>query len=64
MKVSGGVVSILLLPASRVETAQVKLCKLRAQQFIKEAELDEMWSFIGSKRNQRWLWRAFACRTD
>ena len=23
-----------------------------------EAELDEMWSFVGSKANQRWLWHA------
>jgi IS1 family transposase len=23
-----------------------------------EAELDEMWSFVGSKRQQRWLWHA------
>ena len=25
---------------------------------IKESEADEMWSFVGSKRNQRWLWHA------
>ncbi len=24
----------------------------------KESELDEMWSFIGKKANQRWLWHA------
>ena len=23
-----------------------------------EAELDEMWSFVGNKANQRWLWHA------
>lgn len=23
-----------------------------------EAELDEMWSFVGSKQHQRWLWHA------
>ena len=23
-----------------------------------EAELDELWSFVGSKQNQRWLWVA------
>jgi IS1 family transposase/transposase-like protein len=23
-----------------------------------EAELDEMWSYVGSKENQRWLWHA------
>ena len=21
-----------------------------------EAEMDEMWSYVGSKANQRWLW--------
>ena len=25
---------------------------------VEEAELDEMWSFVGNKRNQRWLWLA------
>jgi insertion element IS1 protein InsB len=29
-----------------------------ACQGIKEAELDEMWSFVGKKKNQRWLWHA------
>ena len=27
-------------------------------QLVDEAELDEMWSFVGSKENQRWLWWA------
>lgn len=25
---------------------------------IQESELDEMWSFVGKKKNQRWLWHA------
>jgi len=25
---------------------------------IDEAEIDEMWSFVGKKSNQRWLWHA------
>jgi insertion element IS1 protein InsB len=25
---------------------------------VEEAELDEMWSFVKSKSNQRWLWLA------
>ena len=25
---------------------------------VDAAELDEMWSFVGSKRQQRWLWHA------
>ena len=24
--------------------------------FCKEAELDEQWSFVGKKSNQRWIW--------
>ena len=28
-----------------------------------EAELDEMWSFVGRKANQRWLWHAIDHRT-
>ena len=25
---------------------------------VKEAELDEMWSFVGGKKQPRWLWEA------
>jgi insertion element IS1 protein InsB len=25
---------------------------------VDEAEVDEMWSFVGKKRDQRWLWHA------
>jgi insertion element IS1 protein InsB len=25
---------------------------------VDEAEVDEMWSFIGKKQDQRWLWHA------
>jgi len=28
-----------------------------------EAQIDEMWSFIQSKKNQRWLWHAVDHRT-
>lgn len=27
-------------------------------QKVESVELDEMWSFVGSKENQRWLWHA------
>ena len=27
-------------------------------QYVEEAELDEMWSFVRSKQQQRWLWHA------
>jgi insertion element IS1 protein InsB len=25
---------------------------------VDEAEVDEMWSFVGKKQDQRWLWHA------
>jgi insertion element IS1 protein InsB len=28
-----------------------------------EAEVDEMWSFVGHKKDQRWLWHAMAHHT-
>lgn len=27
---------------------------------IAESELDEMWSYVGKKANQRWLWQVLA----
>ena len=30
---------------------------------VKEAELDEMWSFVASKRQPRWLWEALDHQT-
>ena len=30
---------------------------------IEEVELDEMWSFVGSKQQQRWLWHAIDHQT-
>ena len=30
---------------------------------VQEAELDEMWSFVGCKRQPRWLWEALDHRT-
>ena len=31
---------------------------------VKEVELDEMWSFISSKKRPRWLWEALDHRTS
>lgn len=31
---------------------------------VEAAEMDEMWSFVGSKKQQRWLWSAIDHRTD
>lgn len=33
------------------------------QKNIVESELDEMWSYVGNKRNQRWLWHAIERRS-
>jgi insertion element IS1 protein InsB len=41
----GVVVEILLMPSEKA-------------QGLEEAALDEMWSFVGKKSNQRWLWHA------
>jgi insertion element IS1 protein InsB len=30
---------------------------------VEEAEVDEMWSFVGKKAQQRWLWHAIDHRT-
>ena len=32
-------------------------------QHVEEAEIDEMWSFVEKKSQQRWLWHAIAHRT-
>ena len=38
---------------------EVNPCNITVEiQLVDEAELDEMWSFVGSKDNQRWLWWA------
>jgi insertion element IS1 protein InsB len=33
------------------------------RQHIEGAECDEIWSFVGSKAQQRWLWYAFDHKT-
>jgi len=30
---------------------------------VQEAELDEMWSFVGCKRRPRWLWQVLEHQT-
>jgi insertion element IS1 protein InsB len=41
-----------LLQRLDAEQVQVTVHKVEA------AEVDEMWSFVGSKHQQRWLWHA------
>ncbi|NJR60533.1 MAG: hypothetical protein HC769_17855 [Cyanobacteria bacterium CRU_2_1] len=37
---------------------QLRPTSVTLVQRVKEAELDEIWSFVGSKKRQRWLWHA------
>ncbi len=41
-----------------VEIYQVKEVEEPANSGVEESELDEMWSFVESKKNPRWLWHA------
>ena len=41
-----------------VEIQKVEEAEEEANLGIEETELDEMWSFVGSKKNPRWLWHA------
>lgn len=46
------VVNYRLLEQLVVETIDVDLYP------VESAEMDEMWSFVGRKKQQRWLWHA------
>ncbi|MEE9423508.1 MAG: IS1 family transposase [Methylococcales bacterium] len=37
---------------------------VRLERVCEEAELDEQWSFVGNKSNQRWLWHAVEHATN
>ena len=37
---------------------EIRLVEEEAPEGIEEAQLDEMWSYVGNKTNQRWLWHA------
>jgi len=37
---------------------EIWLAEKEASSGIEESELDEMWSYVGKKANQRWLWHA------
>lgn len=37
---------------------KIKLVEEEVEEGIVESELDEMWSYVGKKANQRWLWHA------
>lgn len=50
------------MEASDPQTIQVDIVKIDENQAVSgdclEVEMDEMWSYVGSKANQRWLWHA------
>jgi insertion element IS1 protein InsB len=46
-----------LVPGGGESKAEVVIHK------VKEAELDEMWSFVGRKKQPRWLWEALDHQT-
>ena len=39
-------------------------CDAEVRLVCEEAELDEQWSFVGSKSNQRWIWYAVEHSTN
>ena len=56
-----------LLKTIRPEQVEVEIYKVEEEEEpepgIKSSELDEMWSFVGDKKNPRWLWHAIDRRT-
>ena len=46
-----------LVPSGKGAASAVVVCK------VEEAELDEMWSFVGRKQHPRWLWGALDHQT-
>ena len=46
-----------LLQQSKVLISEVMVVR------VVEAEMDEMWSFVQKKANQRWLWHAIDHQT-
>ena len=42
------------------DKVEVEILLMESEEFkgIEDTELDEMWSFVAKKKNQRWLWHA------
>ena len=53
-------ISEKLLKEINPEQVEVAIRLAESEEFkgINEVGLDEMWSFVGNKRNQRWLWHS------
>ena len=49
-----------VLQQLNLEQVEVEICRVeQLQQTEKtESEVDEIWSYVGNKENQRWLWQA------
>ncbi len=41
-----------------VDIVRVEVLEEIEEPGIEESELDEIWSYVGSKKNPRWLWHA------
>ncbi|WP_199192390.1 IS1 family transposase [Chlorogloea sp. CCALA 695] len=54
-----------MLKQLNCESVVVDICLVRLDEaeLKRESELDEMWSFVGNKAHQRWLWHAIERRS-
>jgi insertion element IS1 protein InsB len=62
---SATVIDVLKKKEPAIKQVNARLLDTRDPRYVDvilrpagQAELDEMWSFVGSKRQQRWLWHA------
>ena len=57
--------NLAVLKQLNFESVAVDICLVRLDEAEpeKESELDEMWSFVGKKAHQRWLWHAIERRS-
>lgn len=57
--------NLAVLKQLNSESIAVDICLVRPNEAEpeKESELDEMWSFVGNKAHQRWLWHAIERRS-
>jgi insertion element IS1 protein InsB len=47
----------------RIDEIGIEVEQKMSDSEIDESELDEMWSFVGSQKNPRWLWHAIDRKT-
>ena len=57
--------NLKLLKTLKPETIEVEFIRADKleKQDVEESELDEMWSYVSNKKNQRWLWHALDRRS-